>query len=71
MTNFEERVLADLATLKAQMASLAGNGQPGRVRQLEARVDRHQAFIERATGLALIVGPLLAVVHVLVDYLRR
>jgi hypothetical protein len=35
---FEQRVIADLAELKTDMKSLVGNGQPGRVTKLEAKV---------------------------------
>ena len=71
MTVFEERALADLAELKSQMRSLMGNGQPGRIHDLEALVARHQSFVQRVTALALIVGPLLAALQVLVDFVRR
>ena len=71
MTEFEKTVLADLATLKTQMRNLIGNGQPGRIARIEARVERHEVFVERAGGIALLVGPLLAAVHILVDYIRR
>ena len=70
LTRFETQVLADLSTLKAEMRALVGNGQPGRLHELEARVEKHQIWIERATGLALILAPLLAAIHIAVDYFR-
>ncbi len=36
---FEGQVLADLSVLKSQMESLMGIGQPGRLTQIEARVE--------------------------------
>ena len=42
MTEFEGQVLADLSVLKSQMEQLMGIGQPGRLTQLEARVERHE-----------------------------
>jgi hypothetical protein len=70
MTEFEKSVLADLATLKAQMGVLVGNGQPGRLRQLEIQVEEHEAAIQRATGIALVLAPVLAAAHLVFDYFR-
>ena len=38
MTDFEGQVLQQLSVLKMQMEQLLGNGQPGRLRELELRV---------------------------------
>jgi hypothetical protein len=70
MTDFEKQVLADLAALKVQMNSLLGNGQPGRLREVELRVERHEAFVQRAGGLGVLVGTLLTLIHLGVDYLK-
>jgi hypothetical protein len=67
---FQDLVIADLSQLKLQMRQLLGNGQPGRLHDLEARVARHEAFLQRATGLGWIVGPVLALLHVGFDYVR-
>ncbi|HSA93466.1 MAG TPA: hypothetical protein VLE48_10680 [Terriglobales bacterium] len=71
MTDFEQRVLADLAVLKEQMRSLVGNGQPGRLRQLEQRVERHEAFAQRAGGIGAFLAALLTIFHAGIDYLRK
>jgi len=71
MTEFEGRVLSDLSVLKNQMASLLGVGQPGRLTQLEERVDRHERSVQRMKGLAGAVGALLTVFHVAIDFLLR
>jgi hypothetical protein len=42
MTEFEGQVLADLSVLKSQMQQVMGIGQPGRLTQLEERVERHE-----------------------------
>ena len=70
MTDFEKQVLADLAVLKTEMQSLLGNGQPGRLREVELRVDRHEAFVQRAGGLGALLATLLTLIHLGVDYLR-
>ena len=68
MTEFERTVLADLATLKAEMRQLLGNGQPGRLAQLEMRVDEHEHMVQRATGVGAVLGGVLTLLHVAVDF---
>ncbi len=51
MTEFEGQVLADLSVLKNQMNQLMGMGQPGRLTQLEERVERHERSVQRMKGL--------------------
>ena len=51
MTEFEAQVLADLSVLKSQMKQLMGIGQPGRLNQLEDRVERHELGVQRMTGV--------------------
>ena len=50
MTEFEGQVLADLSVLKSQMRQLFGVGQPGRLTQLEERVERHERSVQRMKG---------------------
>ena len=71
MTDFEGQVLADLSVLKNQMQGLLGVGQPGRLAQLEERVERHERSVQRMKGFAGAVGGLLTVFHLAIDYLRR
>jgi len=70
MTTFEEQVLADLATLKTQMRALMGNGQPGRLQQIEARVERHEGVLQRAIGVGGFLGCLITLVHFALDAWR-
>jgi hypothetical protein len=71
MTEFEGQVLADLSVLKSQMKQLMGIGQPGRINQLEERVDRHEKSVQRMKGMAGAAGGVLTVFHLAVDYFRR
>jgi len=71
MTEFEGQVLADLSVLKSQMKQLLGIGQPGRLTQLEERVERHERSVQRIKGLAGAMGGLLTMVHLAIDYFRR
>lgn len=63
------RVLLKLDDLKSQMQQLLGNGHPGRLHDLEARVAAHEVFVQRATGLTLLFGPLLLIATLVTDYL--
>jgi hypothetical protein len=70
MSDFEQRVLSDLAEVKAHMRWLVGNGNEGKVQELQERVDRHEAFLQRFTGIATAVACLLTFVHFAIDFLR-
>ncbi len=67
MTDFEGQVLADLCVLKSQMKEICGNGQPGRLAQLEGRVFDHERSVQRLKGVAAAFGALLTVAHVAID----
>jgi hypothetical protein len=71
MTEFEGQVLADLSVLKSQMDQLMGIGQPGRLTQIEARVELHERTMQRMKALVGAAGVLLTVVHLAIDYFRR
>ncbi len=70
MTEFESRVLSDLSELRTQMHSLVGDGNSGRMKQLEDKVERHEAFVQRAGGLGLAIAALGTLIHIGLNYLR-
>lgn len=70
MTEFEAQVLADLSVLKSQMGSLLGDGQPGRLNALEARVEQHELGLQRARGFAVAFGAALTLLEFAMKYLR-
>jgi hypothetical protein len=69
MSDFEAQVLADLAVLKTQMKEVVGNGQPGRLAQLESRLLDHEKTMQRMKGIAAAFGALLTVAHAAIDLL--
>ncbi|MGA1983472.1 MAG: hypothetical protein ABSG84_13530 [Acidobacteriaceae bacterium] len=69
MTPFEAQVLADLAILKTQMKDVVGNGQPGRLAQLESRLLDHEKTVQRLKGIAAAFGAFLTVAHAAIDLL--
>jgi hypothetical protein len=71
MTEFEGQVLADLSVLKNQMNQLMGVGQPGRLTQLEERVERHERSVQRVKGFVGATGGVLTALHLAIDYFRR
>ena len=69
MTDFEQKVLEDLSALKAQVHQLIGIGQPGRLQQLEGRVDCHERNLQRMKGVAGAFGGALTFIHMAIAYL--
>ena len=70
LTDFEQKVLSDLAELKANMRWVIGNGGQGKMQEIEERVERHEAYLQRFAGVATAVGALLTLFHVTIDNLR-
>ena len=68
MTEFEGQVLADLSVLKSQMKQVMGIGQPGRLTQLEDRVEQHERSVQRIKGLIGAGGALLAMFHLALQH---
>ena len=69
MTDYEAQVLADLQVLKTQMEQILGIGQPGRLHELEGRLASTERAMQRMKGIVAALGPLLAVVHIVISYL--
>ncbi len=68
MNDFESKVLGDLEVLKAQMQQIMGIGQPGRLHELEGRLVATERSMQRMKGVVAALGPLLAVVQVVISY---
>ncbi|MGA3128348.1 MAG: hypothetical protein ABSD13_16720 [Candidatus Korobacteraceae bacterium] len=70
MTNFEERVLRDLGELKAHMRWIVGNGNEGKIQELESRIQKHEAALQRTAGIGVAAGILLTIMHFALDSLK-
>jgi hypothetical protein len=68
MTDFESQVLQQLSVLKMQMEQLLGNGQPGRLRELELRVESHERGMQRLKGVGVAAGGLLTLAHLVIAW---
>jgi hypothetical protein len=66
MNEFEATVLSDLSVLKSQMNGLMGDGNGGRIAELEHRMEEHEQNWERAKGFLAAFSILLTVVEVAV-----
>lgn len=64
MNEFEAQVLSDLSMLKTQMTSLVGDGNGGRLADLEQRMARHEQNWQRAKGFLAAFSVLFAVAEV-------
>jgi len=71
MNEFEAQVLSDLSVLKSQMAGLVGDGNGGRLAELERRMDRHEQNWQRAKGFLAAIGVAFAVAQVAFEAWRR
>jgi hypothetical protein len=71
MNEFEAQVISDLSVLKSQMASLMGDGNGGRLTELERRMDRHEQNWQRAKGFLAAISVLFAAVEVAVQAWHR
>jgi hypothetical protein len=71
MTDFEGQVLQELSVLKAQMQQLMGIGQPGRLHQLESRVEVHEQSVQRLKGVGAAFGGVLTLVHLAIAWLSQ
>ena len=69
MNEFEAQVLSDLSVLKTQMSGLMGDGNGGRIAELERRMDRHEQNWQRAKGFLAAASVLFAVIEVAVEAL--
>jgi hypothetical protein len=68
MTDFESQVLQELSVLKMQMQQLMGIGQPGRLHQLELKVESHERSVQRLKGVAGAFGAGVTFVQIAIAY---
>jgi len=72
MNEFEAQVLSDLSVLKTQLTGLMGDGNGGRIAELERRMECHEQNWQRAKGFVAAITVLFAVIEVAVEtWFRR
>jgi hypothetical protein len=71
VNEFEAQVLSDLCVLKTQMTGLVGDGNSGKMADLERRIERHEQNLQRAKGFMAALSVLFAVIEVAVTAIWR
>jgi len=71
MNEFEAQVLSDLSVLKTQMSGLMGDGNGGRIAELERRLERHEQNWQRAKGFMAAASVVFAIVEVAFEAWHR
>ena len=71
MNEFEAQVLSDLSALKTQMNGLMGDGNGGRIADLERRIECHEQNWQRAKGFVAAASVVFAVVEVAIEAWHR
>ena len=71
MNEFEAQVLSDLCVLKTQMTGLVGDGNSGRMGELERKLEGHERNLQRAKGFMAAMSVLMAMIEVAVEAFRR
>ena len=71
LNEFEAQVLSDLSVLKTQMTNLVGDGNGGRIFELERRMELHEQHLQRTKGFLAAISVLFAVIEVALEALRR
>lgn len=68
--DFQEKVLADLAELKAHMRWVVGNGNQGKIQEIEERLNRHEAHLQRMVGMGSAIAAGITVMNLVVNFMR-
>ena len=67
---FESRCGPKNIELKAHMRWIVGNGNEGKIQELESRIQKHEVALQRTAGIGLAAGVLLTIMHLALDSLR-
>ncbi len=70
MEDFEEKVLADLSELKAHMRWVVGNGNQGKISEIEKRLGRHETHLQRMIGVGSALAAAITIMNLIVNFMR-
>jgi len=52
------------------MRWIVGNGNEGKIQELETRIQKHEAALQRVAGISVAAGVLLTILHITLDSLK-
>jgi hypothetical protein len=52
------------------MRWIVGNGNEGKIQELESRLQKHEAALQRTAGLGVAVGVVLTILHLALDSIK-
>jgi hypothetical protein len=67
---FEARCGKRNIELKAHMRWIVGNGNEGKIQELESRLQKHEAALQRTAGLGVAAGIVLTILHLALDSMK-
>jgi hypothetical protein len=56
--------------LKTHMRWIVGNGNEGKIQELETRIQKHEAALQRTAGIGVAAGVLLTIMHLALDSIK-
>ncbi|HEY3927209.1 MAG TPA: hypothetical protein VGL89_02435 [Candidatus Koribacter sp.] len=62
--------MSDLAELKAHMRWVVGNGNEGKIQEIEERLERHEGHLQRMIGVGSAIAAAITVMNLVVNFLR-
>ena len=74
MNAFEEMVLRDLGELKTHIKWIVGNGNEGKMQELEKRVQKQEATLQRIAGVGAALMGLITILNMAIhswSFLRQ
>ncbi|HUO60899.1 MAG TPA: hypothetical protein VMU24_09550 [Candidatus Acidoferrales bacterium] len=67
MNAFEEMVLRDLGELKTHIRWIVGNGNEGKMQELEKRVQKQEATLQRIAGIGAAMMALVTILNLAIN----
>ena len=67
---FEAKCGTKNIELKTHMRWIVGNGNEGKIQELETRIQKHEAALQRTAGIGVAAGILLTIMHIALDSFR-
>lgn len=70
ISDIQNTIASAIEQLKAHMRWIVGNGNEGKLQEIETRLQKHEAALQRMAGVGAAIGAAVTAVHFVFDYLR-